>query len=450
MIQSMTGFGRGEAANEKYKVTIEMKSVNHRYLDLSVRLPRKLNFYEPAIRNQVKEFAKRGKIDIFVSMEQLQENAESIQYNPQIAAAYLSGISQMADEFSVDGTIQAYQLARFPDVFTKAEEDDNEEEWIPIVTQALRDACEKFAESRRIEGEKLAKDLSEKLDHISDLVDKIEKSDCNNSKNYVSLLSMNDYIDAGANNSYLNNNTYFWLSALNENEPWYVFDNGGLKTDSNNHIYGVRPVIVLNDIEYIYGNGTKSSPYIISNEPVDTLSEIELGSYIDYSGYTWKVVSKDETSVKVVLSTPLKLNDEEIKKIYSKKYNYYNLNDSTGIAYYLNHTFYNTLKDKKYLKKGDFYIGKSDTYDLEELYNEKVNAYVGLLTVGDIFVTQNIDMYLLSSVTDDNTIPILNKNNSLFYNFISYESGIKPVIYLDNKVEVKGGMGDENYPFELR
>lgn len=281
-------------------------------------------------------------------------------------------------------------------------------------------------------------------------VDKIEKSDCNNSKNYVSLLSMNDYIDAGANNSYLNNNTYFWLSALNENEPWYVFDNGGLKTDSNNHIYGVRPVIVLNDIEYIYGNGTKSSPYIISNEPVDTLSEIELGSYIDYSGYTWKVVSKDETSVKVVLSTPLKLNDEEIKKIYSKKYNYYNLNDSTGIAYYLNHTFYNTLKDKKYLKKGDFYIGKFDTYDLEELYNEKVNAYVGLLTVGDIFVTQNIDMYLLSSVTDDNTIPILNKNNSLFYNFISYESGIKPVIYLDNKAEVKGGMGDENYPFELR
>lgn len=174
MIQSMTGFGRGEAANEKYKVTIEMKSVNHRYLDLSVRLPRKLNFYEPAIRNQVKEFAKRGKIDIFVSMEQLQEKAESIQYNPQIAAAYLSGISQMADEFSIDGTIQAYQLARFPDVFTKAEEDDNEEEWIPIVTQALRDACEKFAESRRIEGEKLAKDLSEKLDHISDLVDKIE------------------------------------------------------------------------------------------------------------------------------------------------------------------------------------------------------------------------------------------------------------------------------------
>lgn len=174
MIQSMTGFGRGEAANEKYKVTIEMKSVNHRYLDLSVRLPRKLNFYEPAIRNQVKEFAKRGKIDIFVSMEQLQENAESIQYNPQIAAAYLSGISQMADEFSIGGTIQAYQLARFPDVFTKAEEDDNEEEWIPIVTQALRDACEKFAESRRIEGEKLAKDLSEKLDHISDLVDKIE------------------------------------------------------------------------------------------------------------------------------------------------------------------------------------------------------------------------------------------------------------------------------------
>ncbi len=123
----------------------------------------------------MKEFAKRGKIDIFVSIEQLQENAESIQYNPQIAAAYLSGISQMADEFSIDGTIQAYQLARFPDVFTKAEEDDNEEEWIPIVTQALRDACEKICGKADASREKnWQKDLSEKLDHISDLVDKIE------------------------------------------------------------------------------------------------------------------------------------------------------------------------------------------------------------------------------------------------------------------------------------
>lgn len=174
MIQSMTGFGRGEAANDKYKVTIEMKSVNHRYLDLSIRLPRKLNFYEPAIRNQMKEFAKRGKIDIFVSLEQLQENAESIQYNPQIAAAYLDGIAKMADEFSIDDKIQACQLARFPDVFTKTEEEASEDEWIPIMTKALQNAGTKFVESRRIEGEKLAKDLDDKLNHISELVKKIE------------------------------------------------------------------------------------------------------------------------------------------------------------------------------------------------------------------------------------------------------------------------------------
>lgn len=174
MIQSMTGFGRGEAANEKYKVTIEMKSVNHRYLDLSVRLPRKLNFYEPAIRNQVKEFAKRGKIDIFVSMEQLQENAESIQYNPQIAAAYLSGISQMAENFRLTERFRPINWHDFRMFYQKQKRMTTKKNGFRFVNTGITWCLWKFAESRRIEGEKLAKDLSEKLDHISDLVDKIE------------------------------------------------------------------------------------------------------------------------------------------------------------------------------------------------------------------------------------------------------------------------------------
>lgn len=66
MIQSMTGFGRGEAANDKYKITLEMKSVNHRFLDISIRLPRKLNFFEAAIRKEVKKYATRGKVDLFI------------------------------------------------------------------------------------------------------------------------------------------------------------------------------------------------------------------------------------------------------------------------------------------------------------------------------------------------------------------------------------------------
>lgn len=279
----------------------------------------------------------------------------------------------------------------------------------------------------------------------------INITECQNKNDYISILSMNEYITAGANDSYLNNNTYFWLSATNDkNEPWYVFDNGGIKEDNSNHIYGVRPVVVLKDIDYIFGNGTKSSPYLVSNEPVDKLSEVELGSLIDYSSYTWKVVGKTDTSIKLVLNEPLTIDEKEVEKIYSKKYYEFNLKDTNGIAYYLNNTFYKTLTNKDYLQKGDFYIGKYDLFDLDEIYSESVNTYVGLLTIGDIYLPENDDMYLLSSISNDNTIPVVNKNNTIFYNLISYESKIKPVIYLDKEIEIKGGIGDINYPFELR
>lgn len=291
----------------------------------------------------------------------------------------------------------------------------------------------------------------EKINYCINNTDEINITDCEKENSYVSILSMNDYINAGANESFLNNSTYFWLSATtNENKAWYVFDNGGIKYDDNKNIYGVRTVITLKNIEYVYGEGTKENPYIVSNEPVNILKDVELGNYIEYSDYSWKVVSKDNEKIKVVLESPLKINSQEIEKMYSKTTDTFNLNDKTNIAYYLNNNFYNSLKDKNYLKKGDFYIGKYNNYDYEELYNEKVNAYVGLLTIGDIYLTENDNMYLLSSITNNNTIPIINENNTLFYNFTTHESKIKPVIYLDSSLEIKCGIGDINYPFELR
>ncbi len=279
----------------------------------------------------------------------------------------------------------------------------------------------------------------------------INISNCSNINSYISILSMNDYIESGANEGFLNNDTYFWLASNNDkNNAWYVFDDGGIKVDTDNHIYGVRPVVTLKSIDYFYGDGTVDSPYLVSNDPVDKLSEVELGSYIDYSGYTWKVVDKTQNSIKVVLDSPLKINNSEIEKIYSKKYYEFDLNDKNGIAYYLNNTFYKTLKNREYLNKGTFYIGKYESFDLEEISSESVDAYVGLLTLGDIFLNENDDMYLLSSITNDNTIPVINKNNTIFYNLINYESKIKPVIFLNDEIEIKGGIGDKNYPFELR
>lgn len=175
MIQSMTGFGRGEAGNEKYKITIEMKSVNHRYLDVSVRLPRKLNFLETAIRNQVKEFAGRGKVDVFVNFEEIGEGSSAIRYNPDVASAYLKGIRQIAADFNVEEQIDAFHLSKFPEVFTMEEEDMDEEMLLSLITEAMNAAGKKFKESRSMEGEKLYHDILGKLDHISSLVDEIIK-----------------------------------------------------------------------------------------------------------------------------------------------------------------------------------------------------------------------------------------------------------------------------------
>lgn len=173
MIQSMTGFGRGEASDDNYKITIEMKSVNHRYLDTNVRLPRKLNFYETMIRNQVKDFAARGKVDVFVSFEDTKGAGTGITYHRETAGAYLAGIRQLSKDFKLEDTVDAYRISRFPEVFTMEEPDMDEDALLQLITDAMKEAGEKFASSRKTEGKKLQEDLLHKLDSIQNIVEAI-------------------------------------------------------------------------------------------------------------------------------------------------------------------------------------------------------------------------------------------------------------------------------------
>ena len=173
MIQSMTGFGRGEASNDQQKITIEIKSVNHRYLDTNIRLPRKLNSFEAALRGQIKNFASRGKVDVFVSFEDSQGNCSNITYNKETAAAYIEGIRQMASDFSLEQSVTAYQLSRFPDVFTMEEQMLDEDSLGNLLIEAMNQAGEQFLQSRQVEGLKLKEDLWKKLEHVLKLVEQI-------------------------------------------------------------------------------------------------------------------------------------------------------------------------------------------------------------------------------------------------------------------------------------
>ncbi len=174
MIKSMTGFGRGEVSSESCKVTVEMKSVNHRYLDVNMKMPKKLNFFEASIRNLLKEYIQRGKVDLFISFEDLSENSVNVTYHKEVAAEYMNFLQQMAEDFSLENDVRVSSLARFPEVMTLDDVEIDEEGVWKSLEKAIRQAAEGFVESRIKEGENLCADLIAKLDEMLEAVDFIE------------------------------------------------------------------------------------------------------------------------------------------------------------------------------------------------------------------------------------------------------------------------------------
>ncbi|MCR5788925.1 MAG: YicC family protein [Lachnospiraceae bacterium] len=175
MIRSMTGFGRGESTEEGRRITVEMKSVNHRYLDLNIKLPKKLSFFEASIRNVLKEYTERGKIDVFITFEDDGRAHYNLKYNPDIARAYYDYIQQMASEFSLENDLTVSRLSRYQEVFSLEEQDADEKELWADMEKALRAAAAEFVASREREGEHLRRDLTGKLEEMLAHVTYIEE-----------------------------------------------------------------------------------------------------------------------------------------------------------------------------------------------------------------------------------------------------------------------------------
>ncbi len=175
MIKSMTGFGRCEFTDEKRKFTVELKSVNHRYLDVNIKMPKKLNFFESSIRALLKEYIERGKVDVYITYEDYTEDNYALKYNASLAAQYLNYLNSMAEEFGLENDIRVSNLSRYPDVLVMEEQDVDEKELWDGLEHALRGACEHFVASRIKEGENLKGDLIDKLDDMISYVDFIEK-----------------------------------------------------------------------------------------------------------------------------------------------------------------------------------------------------------------------------------------------------------------------------------
>ena len=175
MIKSMTGFGRSEISDSERKVTVEMKSVNHRYFEPAIKMPKKLNVYEAGIRTTLKKYINRGKVDVFITYEDYSENKFCLKYNEDLANEYMSIFKYMSEQFDIDNDIKVSSLSRYPEIITMDEQNSDEEEVWHILENAVEEACEQFVQSRITEGETLKNDMLGKLDYMLDVVGYIEE-----------------------------------------------------------------------------------------------------------------------------------------------------------------------------------------------------------------------------------------------------------------------------------
>ena len=171
----MTGFGRSEVYESGKKITVEIKSVNHRYCEISVRMPKKLNFYDSAVRQLIKKYIGRGKVDVYISLETDEVSGTTVKYNKTLAKEYFDNISTIASDLDLPCDISVMSLARMPDVLTIEESEDEHEKTWEILEKAISESCEMLINTRAAEGEHLKEDINSKLDGLLDMVEIIEK-----------------------------------------------------------------------------------------------------------------------------------------------------------------------------------------------------------------------------------------------------------------------------------
>lgn len=175
VLKSMTGYGRNEAITGGKKIMCEIKSVNHRYSDYSIKVPRYYGFLEDKVRGYVSSCIKRGKIDIYISVESYDEADRDISVNSELAKSYIDALIKLRDEFSLRDDISVMSVARYPDIFVQERKEEDEDEIWENVKSVLDDAVTAFTAMREREGERIQKDLEARVEYMKTLAHSIEE-----------------------------------------------------------------------------------------------------------------------------------------------------------------------------------------------------------------------------------------------------------------------------------
>ena len=175
MAISMTGFGRGEFKNDNYHFLVECKTINHKYCDINVRLPRKISFLEDKIRNYVKNFVKRGRVDLYIKLDLIGSEDVNLKFDDKLATQYVNILKEIKDKFDLQDDISVMNVAKFPEIVKCEEKEEDEDLYWSMLKEALDMSMEKLTQMRKEEGEKLAIDTIERCDILANLIDEIEK-----------------------------------------------------------------------------------------------------------------------------------------------------------------------------------------------------------------------------------------------------------------------------------
>lgn len=175
MIKSMTGYGGAKGASAEYELSVELKSVNNRFSDISVRTPRGFMFAEDAVKAAVQSRISRGKVDVFVSLSALAQNDTMVVVNQGLAAEYKKAIDKLSVELNTSGEVSAYQISKFSDVLTLEKKELNRDEALKTLLAVLGQALDEHDAMRGREGQKLMEDISGRLSTIEAHVSAVEE-----------------------------------------------------------------------------------------------------------------------------------------------------------------------------------------------------------------------------------------------------------------------------------
>ena len=189
MIRSMTGYGRGEVQGQGRNLKLEIKSVNHRYSDINLKLPRTYLFLEEYIKGMISQVASRGKIDLFLTVEYEEGEDKQVAVDKGLAVQYIEAIKEIGELCGVEQNLNAYQISRFPDVLSLKKAPEDEDVLKAEVTEALKLALDEFIAMREREGVRIAETLKAQAAYILEIVGTIEKTMPETVENYRNRLT---------------------------------------------------------------------------------------------------------------------------------------------------------------------------------------------------------------------------------------------------------------------